>query len=204
MRNQWYSDNRDLVKWAILLHLARQHETDTILQLAYLRPSTFGDVEIDGRKVRLPIEILDHFRRIGNIESLQCGVSIQVLNVPFQDRKQYLASVIDFVGMSAGSKRVVFLDPDTGLQPKKPTLKHVLNGEAEAIWRELKKGDVFVLYQHQTNRNGQPWLEPKRRQLASALDLPHASVKCAQALSIARDVAFLYCVKDPVSPQFDT
>jgi len=37
MRNRWYSDKRDLVKWSILIHLARMTAATRILQIAYFR-----------------------------------------------------------------------------------------------------------------------------------------------------------------------
>jgi hypothetical protein len=50
----------------------------------------------------------------------------------------------------------------------------------------MKAGDVFALFQHQTNMAGKPWLEAKQRQLARVLGvLPHA-VKIAHALEIGK------------------
>src|SRR5271169_3122065 len=37
MRDRWYGDNRDLVKWATLLHLAHTNRVGTILQVAMYR-----------------------------------------------------------------------------------------------------------------------------------------------------------------------
>ena len=37
MRDQWYADNRDLVKWGILLRLAERYATKHILQILYYR-----------------------------------------------------------------------------------------------------------------------------------------------------------------------
>jgi hypothetical protein len=60
----------------------------------------------------------------------------------------------------------------------------------------MHAGDVLVLYQHQTNRAGTPWVVPKRRQLERALELPTGVAKVARALEIAKDVAFIFCRKD--------
>jgi hypothetical protein len=65
----------------------------------------------------------------------------------------------------------VFLNPDTGLEPEKPSFEHVLESEFSVIWRALDTGDVLVFYQHQTNRNGQPWIHPKKLQFESAIGL---------------------------------
>lgn len=73
-----------------------------------------------------------------------------------------------------------------------PSLDHVLASEARAIWDKMKSGDVFAFYQHQTNRSGQTWIEPKRDQLCEALGVPVETLKIAKAPGIARDVAFFY------------
>lgn len=37
MRDIWYSDNRDLVKWGVLAHIARTQFLKTIVQVPYWR-----------------------------------------------------------------------------------------------------------------------------------------------------------------------
>ena len=39
MRDQWYGDNRDLLKWSTLLHVALRERLSAILQLALHRPN---------------------------------------------------------------------------------------------------------------------------------------------------------------------
>ncbi len=50
MRNKWYSDNRDLVKWSVLLLLAEGCGADRIIQIAYYKESPFQELEIDGHQ----------------------------------------------------------------------------------------------------------------------------------------------------------
>jgi len=57
------------------------------------------------------------------------------------------------------------------------------------------KDDILVFYQHQTNRNGQPWIEPKKMQLANAIGVDESYVKVANGDSIAHDVAFYFLPK---------
>jgi hypothetical protein len=52
----------------------------------------------------------------------------------------------------------------------------------------------MVLYQHQTNRKGEPWITTKRAQFARALE-GQAEVHEATSPEIARDVAFFWAVK---------
>jgi len=37
MKDTWYGDRRDLVKWGTLVHLARSEQIMTVIQVAFLR-----------------------------------------------------------------------------------------------------------------------------------------------------------------------
>jgi len=195
MKDIWYGDNRDLIKWSVLLHLARKYQAKKILQIAFYRKSDFKSFEIDGVNHSLPEEIINHFRRIKNIETLKLEIQVHVFDTVLDDRKVYLSESLKFIKRFQDSNAVVFLDPDTGLEPKRPGLQHVLELEAKTIYDNLTRGDVFVFYQHQTNRSGKPWIEPKREQLARALNRELTNLKIAYGQLVARDVAFYYCTK---------
>lgn len=63
------------------------------------------------------------------------------------------------------------------------------------LWGEIKVGDILVFYQHQANRNGQPWIAPTKDQFERALGLPNGAAKLARSERIARDVVFFYARK---------
>jgi hypothetical protein len=195
MKDIWYADNRDLVKWSVLVKLAQIHQAERILQVAYFRPSEFSNIEIDGQQYQLPKEVISQFRDVRNIMGMNAGVLVDVFDKEFEDRKVYQKAVNEYISSYRKEKCIIFLDPDTGLQPRKPGLKHVLNTEVKEIWASIKKGDVLVFYQHQTNRNGTPWVEEKRKQLSEAIQIFVRQVKVAHSQSIARDVVFFYIVK---------
>lgn len=199
MRDQWYGDNRDLVKWGVLLNLAREHAANRILQVAYLRPSEWAQLEIDGRHSPVPEAVLRHFRDVRNIKNLSNGPKIEVVETPFVDRRKYSQAVLEAISRRHDAETcMVFLDPDTGLASRTPDFKHVFDSELAEIWQHMTAGDVLVFYQHQTNRNGAPWIKPKREQLEKALGLRRGIAKVATGRGIARDVAFFYCRKVPV------
>lgn len=79
-------------------------------------------------------------------------------------------------------RTIVFLDPDTGLQPTKPSWEHVLDSELASIWAAMPAGHVLVFYQHKTSYNGSPWLEPKRAQFESAVGLEPGASKVAHVV----------------------
>lgn len=195
MQDRWYADNRDLVKWGVLLRLAETYNARRVLQLAFYRSNTFGQVVIDGQRQNIPAEVIAHFRDIRKIASINSTLRVTVFDAVFEDRTAYLDAVLKLLAAFAGERCIVFLDPDTGLQPQNPGLEHVLDAEAQTIWHGMKQGDVLVFYQHQTNRIGQPWIEPKRVQLAKALEVGPDSIKVAQAPEIANDVVFFFSQK---------
>jgi hypothetical protein len=60
VQDRWYADNRDLVKWGVLLRLAETLDARRVLQLAFYRPRDFGQVVIDGQRQDLPAEVISH------------------------------------------------------------------------------------------------------------------------------------------------
>jgi hypothetical protein len=196
MRDQWYGDNRDLVKWGVLLELARRHRISHILQVLYLRPSTWEPLEIDHEQVELPAAVVRHFRNAASASAIQSSVHVEVVSETFSDRESYLNMVRQRIQLRTQRPGIIFLDPDTGLEPPNfAGLQHVLDPEARKIWEVLSPGDIMVFYQHQTNRNGTPWIEPKRKQFERALGVREGSAKLARAAGIARDVAFFFIEK---------
>jgi len=192
MRNRWYGDNRDLMKWSVLIHLATRYNAKRILQIAYFREDDIEHVEIDDTKIDIPAEVKTHFRNIRKIETLCSQVNISVFDKVFADRNQYIDEAKRFISSFKGERCIVFLDPDTGLEPERPSLNHVLDSEVKTLWNALESLDVLVLYQHQTNRRGEPWENAKRMQFAKAIDVPEGNVKIGRGPQLTHDVALLY------------
>ncbi|HUV04771.1 MAG TPA: hypothetical protein VMX94_06655 [Armatimonadota bacterium] len=193
MKDKWYGDNGDLVKWSALLHLADRYGAARVLQIAYYRPSSWGRIKVGDDEAVIRPEVLAHFKDVRSAGAIRSRAKIAVFDAPFIDRHAYLASVLQFIADSPKERCVVFLDPDTGLPPGTCKPEHVLESEVGAIWGSLKHGDVLAFYQHQTNRNGQPWIEPKRQQLARAIGVREDQVSVASGLKIAGDVVIFFC-----------
>ena len=202
MRDIWFGDHRDLVKWSVLFRLAERYECDRILQIAYYRTEKFGGIQIAGEESDLPKEVTDFFRRIRNIEGIKSGPKISVFANLLEDRETYRKEVIAFLGRFPQEGCVVFLDPDTGLKPETGHggLEHVSEEDAQAIFGKLKPNDVFVLYQHQDNRKGEEWIDRKRKQLAKTLGLENGDVKFAYGPKIAGDVALYFVPPSKQTP----
>ena len=74
-------------------------------------------------------------------------------------------------------------------------MSHVLRTEVRAVWEQLLADDVLLLYQHRTNRGGQPWIEEKRRQFEMALGVPGGTAKVVTGKRVASDVAIFHLAK---------
>jgi len=70
MQDQWYGDNRDLVKWGTLLELAHRYQAKHILQVLYYRPNEWKQILVDGEKVDIAEEVIQHFRNVNSICNL--------------------------------------------------------------------------------------------------------------------------------------
>ena len=200
MREEWYGDPRDLVKWGTLVHLARYDSIRTIIQVAFFRVSERPQLESDGHKWRVADEVWRHFRDLGSIRELahHCRLAIHIIDACFNHhyRDAYFGDVIGALRADR-RRKVVFLDPDTGIEPGKRTVKHVGIDEITEVWRVLNQRDWLVVYQHgprYQNPSVTPWRDAAREKFARACKVAPASVRMFVSES-ATDVAFFATAK---------
>src|SRR5215467_12618572 len=115
MRDKWYADNRDLIKWGVLLTLAERHAAMHILQVLYYRPTEWPMLEVDGEHVPIPEPVIQHFRCVSLASSLKASIPIEVVSEPFESRERYCSMVLERIRSRTTVPGIVFLDPDTGL-----------------------------------------------------------------------------------------
>ena len=192
MQAQWYGDKRDLVKWGSLIHLCRQHGLKTVIQVPFLpKEDRCGyRLSADGTPVGFPAEVWQHFRDLNHIELLgrRTGLTIKVLPDEFchHSRRDYIERICAWLDQMNGSPKIVFLDPDTGIEPQKAGSKHVSLSEIQQVWKCLQPGDWLVLYQHALRRAGWEKLQLAKFCKACGLQRGHM-YHCKK---IAHDVAF--------------
>lgn len=200
MRDQWYGDNRDVVKWSTLVHLARQEKIPHILQIAMFRPD---DVSPQLGKFRggrivsvkpLPEEVVHHFSRdlgLNDIRRLAeaTNLCIDVIDMHFTDRTEYFNEVCERIEQYKAPV-VAFLDPDTGLAPKHSKPKHVTESDVVSVFNALGSGSILVCYQHRWR--GQNWEEISRRRFARWTGVTEVKVFKSE---LANDAIFLAAKK---------
>lgn len=195
MRERWFADDRDLIKWAVLTHLADRNALKTIVQIPYWRPETKRcrpHFRFLNNSLPVSDKVWRFFKDIKSVERLGGpGTEIKVFVEEFnpRDRGVYSQKITDYL-QGCARPLLLFLDPDTGLEPKMATGAHVTRNDVSHAWAGLTLNDWLVLYQHARRHKG--WIANVSREIREICE--GASLEVAQSEDIGRDVA-LICVR---------
>lgn len=195
MRDRWYCDNRDLVKWGVLTHIAKKYKLYNILQIPYWRPENkYPHFRFQNEQPQqISNDVWKFFRKIQNIKSLgpTLGISINTLTAEFipGQRDNYVREIKNEIGLMK-HPFLLFLDPDTGLQPKTCKAEHTSIDEIESLWRILQSHDWLVLYQHA--RHTREWVQSVTDQMTCLCS--NQKIYVARSEDVGKDVAF-FCVQ---------
>jgi hypothetical protein len=197
MQDQWYADNRDLIKWGGIVHLCNTTGIQYVMQVAYFRDSSsWPQLNFNGKDVSIPKDVITHFRSIRDIKRLgrKAGITVDIFKREFSHsaRETYTESICQRIQKQT-QHQIVFLDPDNGLAPQKAKAEHVTTKEISSIWKRLKRGDYLVLYQH--NPHIPNWKTVRKKELARACNLVPSSTKIWEAKKKIKDVVFFFCEK---------
>lgn len=200
MRDIWYGDKRDLVKWSGILHLCNLKGIKNVFQVSYYRKEAWPSIDFENDAVSIQPEVIKHFRNIEDILRLakRVGITITVYKEEFKhsEREHYHQELCREL-KDIDEQKIIFLDPDTGLAPKKCEVKHVKPQEVKSIWDSMNPHDVLVFYQHRFWPKNGSWKEIRKDQLASSCGLDKDRVKMWSANDIASDVVFYFIEKMP-------
>ena len=203
MKDIWFSDSRDIVKWGVLAHLAKPPHKTLAVQLAFYRqekPSQYKLRHLTGSTTQNHIEfpelVLRAFeRRIDQIKEKTLGINLELYDAPFKGqysggstyRDRYITTFLNWLTATRKERTVVLLaDPDTGLEPTKKGPEYIKETELQRLFEGLKDGDWLVLYQHAPRKT--EWIEDHRGRLSRLL-AGHA-VEVFDCPEVAEDVAF--------------
>jgi hypothetical protein len=195
VKERWFADDRDLVKWSALLHFARAHALTRIIQVAYARVDERPQVTIGEHTVAVDDVVWTFFRDLQRIQHLgtTTGIPIDVIDDTFdpKNRAAYQQRVMNVLAANRDGSILLFLDPDTGLQPTRASAEHVARAEVRACWRQLAADDWLALYQHA--RHDKSWAEDVRRELSALCD--SVPIDLVRSTEIGKDVALLFARK---------
>jgi hypothetical protein len=190
MRERWFADDRDLIKWAVLIQLAKSSALRTIVQIPYFRPENYRPRFHFLRDLCVSDEVWKFFKNLKSVERLgEPGIEIKVfLDEEFNSHdRSFFSQKITAYLEGCDRPLLLFLDPDTGLEPKTATVTHVTKKEVGHAWAGLKKDDWLVLYQHA--RRQKEWKTDVSHELRQICQ--GANVEVARSDDIGKDVALL-------------
>lgn len=73
----------------------------------------------------------------------------------------YLKLLLTKIQSKSTLKKILLLDPDTGIEPPVANHTHVTKNEIAAVWSELSSGDWLSVYQHRPMRPKTDWIRQK-------------------------------------------
>ena len=185
MRNEFYCDALDVLKWTRCLELAQLHGVARIHHLAFLTPDRGrgegnkrndrrdADPAVrayvrDEREAFIADPRLKDVRRGALLSSYLKSILVTVDARPFEQRNRST-----WIGEAARSLRdiqqpaVILLDPDNGVGDKHPTDAHVRPEEFAVLFSSVLPKSVLVVFQHQQRRRG--WADASRSSLSTTL-----------------------------------
>ena len=158
MQDRWFGDNRDLVKWGAVSYLSNQYPQHTVCPILYYTiPRGQGNDNLElthsngtSQKIGFSQYILNIFPKNCFLYYSQLSKGIK-LSWPLLalNSKNYLQDIINYM-KNISSPCIVFLDPDTGIEPSNGgNNKHAREAHIKHIWDNiLKKDDILAIYQH--------------------------------------------------------
>lgn len=170
MKDSYYADKRDLVKWGALVHLACRHRIKKIVQVGFLRSDSQASLSFGSEEVEFPTPVWKHFRSPQHIEELGrlSDVEIDLFDTVFEpvQRQAYVENACSYLRkLNVG--KIVLLDPDTGIEPDSGCKsEHISEREVSLFWQALAPGDWLVIYQHKSRQPD--WSERRHAKFRSA------------------------------------
>ena len=186
MRNQFYGDRKDVLKWTFALRAAGTSKA--VLYVAMLRPNKgqhgLDFTEVDGADP-LVVEFFKRERTNFGSSSYRAVARISALSPCIElvhdlyihgDRHTYFHTVSSRLKKRpARQLYVVLLDPDNGVGGKCPKSEHVCDKDISTVWSAMIPGDVLIVYQHQFR--DKEWLSKRQSQVAAATGVPNVTCR---------------------------
>jgi hypothetical protein len=152
---------------------------------------------LNNKGVPFPASVYSHFRNLDRIKALEvtslAGLQIEVFKDVFDGSCEYFARLAKKIQQLRARRLIVFLDPDTGIAPKRTGHKHVGYSELKDIFSELSTGDWLAFYQHRPRRK--EWVSERRKEFAEALRVPPLQVATFSS-PVASDVVLFAAQKN--------
>jgi hypothetical protein len=172
MNIHFSGDTRDLFKFDLVRQLMREiHELERFTFVPMLTEEKTRTKRIKSSKKELRRELktgsagslnrdlMEHLGRLQEIESdMEYFAGIRsyfkkeriIIDVLSEDRfshetrRNYFENLLEKIP----AQSLIYLDPDTGLEVKNPTRRHLLFEEVKQIYDHMDTNSILVIYQH--------------------------------------------------------
>lgn len=186
MRNAFFTDRKDVLKWSVTLEAAHRITPHrAITYVAMMRPDGAGwDFrEVSGARADVVdffdkerARIQSHRRDVGAVRALiaSAGCELHLISDHIRPgtRAVYFDRVTEFLRKRGEHRRdVVLIDPDNGFAAsgtKDPALGVATIEELALVWGAMVPGDVLIVYQHSLRERN--WQAGKQKLLGRAVE----------------------------------
>lgn len=206
MKNQYFGDIRDLFKYDLILKVIQ--DIDLIHQLLFIPMLTENDKSTEGNKTNhskakagtLNDELIAYLRscvdnnrrNISEIEKYykSKGINLFLYQQPFtcKTRNVYFNEIKARGELFCNS--LVFVDPDIGMEIKKPTEKHILYNEIKGLYEFMNANSVLMIFQYI------PYLKNRKEYRNTRTEELKSILQTSPVYISSNDVIFFFLAKD--------
>ena len=145
MKDEWFSDHLDLVKWAILYRLAANHGLKHVAHVAFFSPSEPPDIRFGDHDHRVDDLVWSYFRNWKRMERLALGdLHVRIFDRawPGAGRADYVESAICWLKQQEPPKLVLLDGEGLGHTPRSTsTISTTLSKRIDMV-------DAVILVSH--------------------------------------------------------
>jgi hypothetical protein len=154
MRKQWFGDSRDYVKWSCIL--AEAGKDLSVIYGPMLRPDSLLGEKLDP-KVTSFFDKHKDFSVLAELFPAGFTYLPDRYEIKFSD-EYFNVLTTRIAAAQLKSQVLVFLDPDTGVEPKtRAENEHLRECDIRRVCELLRSGDKLVVYQHASRTKA--WME---------------------------------------------
>lgn len=211
MNRQFFGDTRDLFKYDLVRHVMKALPVfDSFTFIPMLTEEEAGkkgaskDFEKAaklGKAGSQNKDLVSHLERLQEIDDdleyfqtigayfKKENIIVDILhNHPFshEDRDQYFDNILAHFP----KKSLLFLDPDIGLEEKKPSKKHLLFNEVEKITGRMDQQSVLMIYQHFPREKHEGYVRRRCSEIYSLTGIHPVTIT-------DNEIVFFFLVKNP-------
>jgi hypothetical protein len=214
MNIHFSGDTRDLFKFDLIRHLMKEiHELERFTFVPMIteekektrqvksQKKELGHAMRSGKAGSLNRELMEHLGRLQEIESdmeyftgirsyfKQERIIVDILHedrFSHENRRNYFERLLEKIPKQS----LIYLDPDTGLEVKNPTQRHLLYEEVKKIHDRMDPQSIMVIYQHIPRIIREGYIKKRCREISEVTGTVPSTIT-------DNEIVFFILAKDP-------